>query len=330
MKNEKLFKIVDAYHNDYKWLNTLQGFIKFDDKMFGEFFACRFRDSCFSTNVCLPAWASASEEEYNNKCEHFSKLYGWDRYYLYHNLFHLSIMARDEYKRDLHRQWLESLQAAISPGTEFLILDYGSGTDSFGELAMIFPDARVIAADIDTTIIDFIKYRSDRCYSGRVEVLQLKRMRPPLCDLAREHIDFRSVKGNFDAIVLADVLEHMLDPFAALIYLYGLLRPGGIILVNYPHNIEGDWHTPESYYLHKWCMKLLSMGGRRLSENLWIKDRPVRSRFILITFLMIQPLLQWRARKFALNYIRLNGNTLIEQVKLSGRDLTIESLLASV
>ena len=41
--------------------------------------------------------------------------------------------------------------------------------------------------------------------------------------------------GTVDAIVLADVLEHMFDPWQALNFLRPLLKPGGVVLASIPN-----------------------------------------------------------------------------------------------
>jgi 2-polyprenyl-3-methyl-5-hydroxy-6-metoxy-1,4-benzoquinol methylase len=66
-----------------------------------------------------------------------------------------------------------------------------------------------------------------------------------------DEIDLRSLSGDFDLIVLADILEHLRDPWAVLDRLRVLLKPGGYMLASLP-NVQhwrtvmkllgGEWH----------------------------------------------------------------------------------------
>lgn len=71
-----------------------------------------------------------------------------------------------------------------------------------------------------------------------------------LCTWARDHYGLSlhpgtlsdlpgSLHGSFDAVTFWDVLEHLGDPKAALKECFLLLRPGGILVVNYPD--IGSW-----------------------------------------------------------------------------------------
>jgi len=44
----------------------------------------------------------------------------------------------------------------------------------------------------------------------------------------------RLALGSFDAVLLISVLEHLREPLAALVAVRGLLRPGGVLLINVP------------------------------------------------------------------------------------------------
>ncbi len=48
----------------------------------------------------------------------------------------------------------------------------------------------------------------------------------------------------FDVILLNHVLEHLYQPFDKLLALRERLRPGGLLLVEVPHLLSGDWKDP--------------------------------------------------------------------------------------
>lgn len=71
-----------------------------------------------------------------------------------------------------------------------------------------------------------------------------------LCEWAREHYGIRihpgtvfdmkeNEKGSFDVVTLWDVLEHVSDPRGLLLECRDLLKPGGLLVVNYPD--IGSW-----------------------------------------------------------------------------------------
>jgi 2-polyprenyl-3-methyl-5-hydroxy-6-metoxy-1,4-benzoquinol methylase len=51
--------------------------------------------------------------------------------------------------------------------------------------------------------------------------------------------DFKD--GSFDVVTMWDVLEHVPDPLAELQHVFRLLRPGGLLVVNYPD--VGTWQA---------------------------------------------------------------------------------------
>lgn len=60
-----------------------------------------------------------------------------------------------------------------------------------------------------------------------------------------QDMDFED--GSFDIITLNHVLEHLEDPFAALVRLRGWLRPGGYLNLEVP-NIEATYHAPANKF----------------------------------------------------------------------------------
>jgi 2-polyprenyl-3-methyl-5-hydroxy-6-metoxy-1,4-benzoquinol methylase len=70
-----------------------------------------------------------------------------------------------------------------------------------------------------------------------------------------EQIDFEIAEGSLDAVLMSEVLEHLVDPWAVVRRLFPLLRSGGIVMAGSPNVahrrviwglIRGDWnYEPE-------------------------------------------------------------------------------------
>jgi SAM-dependent methyltransferase len=60
-------------------------------------------------------------------------------------------------------------------------------------------------------------------------------------DIETEGLDLP--EGSFQALVLADVLEHLVDPWGTLARLVRLLEPGGVVVVSVPNvqNLDVIW-----------------------------------------------------------------------------------------
>lgn len=103
----------------------------------------------------------------------------------------------------------------ILPGSK--ILDAGCSTGDF--LSVAKEGYNVFGVDISSGAVDFAKSRlpdiSNKIFSSSLE-------------------DINSQWGEFDAICLWDVIEHVKDPIAVLNGLFGLLKPGGILFFSTP------------------------------------------------------------------------------------------------
>jgi 2-polyprenyl-3-methyl-5-hydroxy-6-metoxy-1,4-benzoquinol methylase len=73
-----------------------------------------------------------------------------------------------------------------------------------------------------------------------------------------EKMDLPFTKGQFDVIVLGDVMEHLVDPWSKLGCLVTYLKPGGAVVASLP-NIR-NWRTLFSLiFLGKWEYKDLGV-----------------------------------------------------------------------
>jgi 2-polyprenyl-3-methyl-5-hydroxy-6-metoxy-1,4-benzoquinol methylase len=61
-------------------------------------------------------------------------------------------------------------------------------------------------------------------------------------ELIRNDVAASTFEGRFDAITISEVLEHMEDPHVALRKLRNLLKPGGLMFINFPINSPAPDH----------------------------------------------------------------------------------------
>ena len=130
--------------------------------------------------------------------------------------------AGDAYYDRVRDELLDLIE--IAPRT---VLDVGCGggaTDA--ELKRRFPGARVTGIETVAAAAERAQSRLDRVICSDVETL----------DFAAEGI----APGTLDLIIVADVLEHMYDPWHTLEKLRPLLAPGGRVLASIP-NVRNLW-----------------------------------------------------------------------------------------
>lgn len=101
------------------------------------------------------------------------------------------------------------------------LLDLGAAGGYVSELARDRKAARVLAVDLDAAACEESRARGVETIQGDVAELLAAG------DLAHH--------GPFDQIMLADLLEHLLDPDAALARAVTLLAPGGEVIISLPN-----------------------------------------------------------------------------------------------
>lgn len=121
---------------------------------------------------------------------------------------------------------------SIAPERPFSrILEVGGGPS--GLTALLYPHARIITIDIDST-------------HGRARGNRDKRVRFACGDAA--HLPFRNV--SFDAVTLFDVLEHVPRHQDAILEVLRVLRPNGFLLVSAPN---AGWRFPYYGFMKSIC-----------------------------------------------------------------------------
>ena len=317
MSSPPTSELLSAYHAPSDWLGGVIEYSAMDRAVFADYMACFFREQFPQEDLDLPPWAEDAR----------SATYAQGRARDLSVVIHSELMARDPYKVPIHEGWIEALEGRAEAGFE--ILDIGAGTSSYCELARrLHPGVRAVLAEVHPGLCEYLrwKYRGD----DTVRVVLLETIAPKITTQHRVHIDLSPIPGGADAIVLGDVLEHSLDPLGMLLELRRKLRPNGLWMIAFASYIEGDWHTPEAYYLRPWCLRLLTRVARRINKHCWQGRSGAKVSLTARGFGAARPVLAALSRRFARSYFRENGEDLCAEVRATGREITVDELLRSV
>jgi 2-polyprenyl-3-methyl-5-hydroxy-6-metoxy-1,4-benzoquinol methylase len=320
-----------GYENDCSWVQDVMSYASWDKEALEDFLGCFCMEPMTAVkSLKLPDWACEPRNNtYQLRRAAVMRERNWHEDMSLAGIIHLELIARDVYKRSLHQQWSSALERFALGNRKCKMLDYGSGVSSFTELALYYSHVGSTLADVDPGVVEYLRHKYAR-WNGRVDVVVLPST-AKVSTRARVKVDVQYISGNFDAIVAADVLEHVLDPLGTLLHLLDCLKPGGIILINYPKYIEGDWHTPEAFYLRKWCFALLMATCERVSDVVWRKRSTAICFAIGSVFRASRPVLCARSRALARRYFQINGSQLIETIRRKAhREVTVEELIRSV
>jgi 2-polyprenyl-3-methyl-5-hydroxy-6-metoxy-1,4-benzoquinol methylase len=105
----------------------------------------------------------------------------------------------------------------VSDGAK-TILDVGCGSGRFGESLKARQPCEVVGIELDQRAAALAHARLDKVFC---------------CDVAS--LDAGPWHGHFDTVVLADVLEHFLEPAAQLLRLRACLKVGGQVVLSVPN-----------------------------------------------------------------------------------------------
>jgi 2-polyprenyl-3-methyl-5-hydroxy-6-metoxy-1,4-benzoquinol methylase len=330
----KIDYAVASYLADWSWTSAVKSHFRINDDALADLIACFFPDRRRDgLPLILPDWADWPEtrpSEYQAKCSEVRKRRGWDADMSVLGALHLEFLAHDHERLMLTRDWLVALGQIAKPGRKLYTLDFGCGASNYSELALnLWPDSHATLADVDPSVMDYLKSRYGS-YGDRVKCVALP-SDPRLSKRARVDVDHRVLVQRYDAIVMSDVLEHTLDPMVILVHMMKRLNPGGLLFINFPHYIEGDWHTPEAYYMRSWCMRYLRRTCSKQGEYVWFERRSRAfdpKRFALE---WLRPLVRRKADRYTREYFKKHGQQLVEQVRSRARrEITVEQLLESV
>ena len=137
---------------------------------------------------------------------------------LWRTALDIESQSADHYKDNVNRPLLELVE-----GTPRRVLELGCAMGHCGEvLKAKYPGVSVVGIDANRAAAQAAERRLDRVICGRLEEI----------DFAAEGIEPRS----FDVVIVADILEHLVNPWRTLEQLAtGLMTPNGQLLVSLPN-----------------------------------------------------------------------------------------------
>jgi 2-polyprenyl-3-methyl-5-hydroxy-6-metoxy-1,4-benzoquinol methylase len=101
------------------------------------------------------------------------------------------------------------------------VLEVGAGPGSITRMLHSSGNCRVTAVELDSEAIKKLRQYCDRVIQADLNSVDWQQL---LTDI-----------GQFDAIVAADVLEHLYDPWSALREISSFLNPQGYLVISLPH-----------------------------------------------------------------------------------------------
>lgn len=162
---------------------------------------------------------------------------------------------------------------AMVPVTASRILDIGCGTGALGSRLKAERPVEVIGVEVDPVAAEAASRVLDCVHAGDIETLALP-----------------YAKGSFDGIILADILEHLRDPWGLLGRLSPLLSPDGRLIASLPNVrhwsvvrglLEGDWTYLPAGILDRTHLRFFTRrSGQSLIESAGlcvIRTEPIRS-----------------------------------------------------
>ncbi len=129
------------------------------------------------------------------------------------------ILANDYKAKDFELYFQNERHEMLQyiPQKSYTILDVGCGGGSFGQLLKEQRPVEIWGVEMNEHAAAVAAQRLDRVVCGAFDS------------------SLNLPTQSFDCIVFNDVLEHLVDPFAALTYSKELLRAGGVIVASIPN-----------------------------------------------------------------------------------------------
>lgn len=191
-------------------------------------------------------------------------------------------------------------------GTPQLVLDVGCFCGAVGGwLKAKYPGVRVVGIEPVEEAANEARRVLDSVLAGKFEDVTLA--------------DAGVVEQSVDVIVLADVLEHMYDPWHALENLRRLVKPGGVVLASVPNIrnwtiieqlIRGDFEYAEAGILDITHLRFFTLSGvRRLFEETGFRVDQILHRFDPRCEKLLEGLRQQAPIQIDTDFFQIKGQT---------------------
>lgn len=191
----------------------------------------------------------------------------------------------------------------LETGRESAILELGCGTGATGAAALRAGKAgRYVGIELFPEAAATARTRISEVIEGNVETL-----------------DLEPLKGQFDALIISEVLEHLTDPWRTLTELASCLKPGAQVFASSPN--VSHWSMVRSLVLGRFEYE--ETGAMDRTHLRWFTPNSYRAMFEQagIRVVSIDPVTPHASRTRMLN--RLTGNRFrhlfMRQIMISGR-----------
>ena len=188
-------------------------------------------------------------------------------------------------------------------------LDVGCSTGNLGYALKTQKECEVDGIEFDPSAAEIAKKRGYR-------VVHVK-------DLNMEDNSFLDFENKYDVITCADVLEHLINPDRALIFLRKYLKPNGIFIISLPnvafilnrlHLFFGDWEYKKYGILDQTHLRFYTIdSGCKMIKNTSLEVVKVKPYNQFSSLRFIRPLDKLAPRLFAYQFIVIAKNCTTEQ-----------------
>lgn len=148
-----------------------------------------------------------------------------------------TLLQVDETDATQYHNWPRSELVDLAPRVPRRVLDIGCAGGKTGEyIKQKFPEAKVWGVEVNRAAAGLAATRLDKVFVGKFEDF----------DFAAHDIG----PGSLDTVIVADVLEHIYDPWGVMVRLRPYLTPDAQVLASIPNTrnlvlmkelAEGDW-----------------------------------------------------------------------------------------